>query len=60
MGTFTLETGLGMLAFGVGVTFTMAIVGLIIIRSLAQQKKVEDSRSDIQKQLDRLKEVNLR
>ena len=58
MGTFTLGTGLGMLAFGVGVTFTMAIVGLIIIRSQAKQKKVADRRSDIERQLDRLKEVN--
>jgi uncharacterized membrane protein YciS (DUF1049 family) len=58
MGTFTLETGLGMLAFGVAVTITMAIIGLIVIRSQAQQTKVTNSRSDIEKQIDRLKEVN--
>ena len=58
MGTFTVATGLGMLAFGVAVTITMAIIGLIVIRSQAQQTKVANSRSDIEKQIDRLKEVN--
>ena len=57
MGTFTLETGLMMLAFGLTVTFTIAIAGFIIIRLQAKQKVAEQSRSDIEKQIDRLKEV---
>ena len=57
MGTFTLETGLMMLAFGLTVTFTMAIAAFIIIRLQAKQKVADENRSDIQKQIDRLKEV---
>jgi len=57
MGTFTLETGFGMLAYGLAVTFTMAIIGLIVIRSQAQDKQRVEERSDIEKQIDRLKEV---
>ena len=57
MGTFTVATGLGMLAFGLGI---MAI-GLTIIfavvnaRQKAQQNR--ENRSEIQKQIDRIKEV---
>lgn len=58
MGTFTLETGLMMLAFGLTVTFTMAIAAFIIIRLQAKQKVADENRSDIEKQIDRLKEVN--
>ena len=57
MGTFTLETGLMMLAFGLTVTFTIAIAGFIIIRLQAKQKVADENRSDIEKQIDRLKEV---
>ena len=57
MGTFTLETGFMMLAFGLTVTFTMAIAAFIIIRLQAKQKVADENRSDIQKQIDRLKEV---
>lgn len=58
MGTFTLETGFMMLAFGLTVTFTMAIAAFIIIRLQAKQKVADENRSDIEKQIDRLKEVN--
>ena len=57
MGTFTMATGLGMLAFGLG---SMAI-GLTIIfavmnaRQKAQQR--QENRTEIQKQIDRIKEV---
>jgi len=46
-----------MLAYGLAVTFTMAIIGLIVIRSQAQDKQRVEERSDIEKQIDRLKEV---
>jgi len=57
MGTFTVETGLMMLAFGLTVTFTIAIAAFIIIRLQAKQKVADENRSDIEKQIDRLKEV---
>ena len=57
MGTFTVETGLMMLAFGLTVTFTIAIAGLIVIRLQAKQKVADESRSDIEKQIVKLKEV---
>ena len=57
MGTFTLETGLMMFGFGVAVTFTIAIAAFIIIRVQAKQKVADENRSDIEKQIDRLKEV---
>jgi hypothetical protein len=57
MGTFTLGTGLGMLAFGLAVTMIVAIGAFIVIRIQAKQKVASESRSDIEKQIDRLKEV---
>ena len=57
MGTFTLETELMMFGFGIAVTFTIAIAALIVIRLQAKQKVADESRSDIEKQIDRLKEV---
>ena len=55
MGTFTWSTGLGMLAFGLAVTMFIGIVGLIVIRSQAQQKRETNSRSSIQKQIEGLR-----
>ena len=57
MGTFTLETGLMMFGFGIAVTFTIAIAALIVIRLQAKQKVADESRSDIEKQIVKLKEV---
>ena len=57
MGTFNWETGLMMLVFGLTVTFTIAIAAFIIIRLQAKQKVADENRSDIEKQIDRLKEV---
>ena len=60
MGTFTVETGFGMLAFGLVVPLVGLMIGLIIIRSQARQKQKIDSRSDIEKQIDQMKEVRQR
>ena len=57
MGTFTMATGLGMLAFGLAVTMIIGIAGFIIIRLQDKQKVADENRSDIQKQIDRMKEV---
>ena len=58
MGTFTVETGFGMLVFGLAVTLIIGITGLIVIRTQERQKQKIDSRSDIEKQIDQMKEVN--
>ena len=57
MGTFTMTTGFGMLAFGLAVTLTGLVIGLIIIKAQAKQKQKQDSRSDIEKQIHQMKEV---
>ena len=45
MGTFTLETGLGMLAFGLGVTMIIAIGAFIIINKVIKKGEEHDDRS---------------
>ena len=57
MGTFTMGTGFGMLAYGLAVTLTGLVIGFIIINTQARQKQKQDSRSDIEKQIHQMKEV---
>ena len=57
MGTFTIATGLGMLAFGLAVMMIIGIAAFIIIRIQDKQKVASENRSDIEKQIDRMKEV---
>ena len=60
MGTFTFETGFGMLAVHLVVPLVGLMIGFIIIKSQARQKQKIDSRSDIEKQIDQMKEVRQR
>ena len=46
-----------MLAFGLAVTTIIGITAFIIIRTQAKRKVASENRSDIQKQIDRMKEV---
>ena len=46
-----------MLAFGLAVTMIIGITAFIIIRIQDKRKVASENRSDIQKQIDRMKEV---
>ncbi len=55
MGTFTLETGFGLLLLGTVVIAVMATIGFFVVNS--QQKKLyeKEHKSSIQKQIEELR-----
>ena len=55
MGTFTVATGFGMLLLGLLVMTVIGFVGLIVINSQQKQKGITENKSDIAKQLERLR-----
>ena len=55
MGTFTMETGFGMLAVGLIVIAVMATIGFFVV-NLQQKKRDEtENKSNIQKQIEELR-----
>jgi len=55
MGTFTLETGFGMLLLGLVVMAVIGFVGLIVINSQQKQKGITENKTSIQKQIEELR-----
>ena len=55
MGTFTLEAGIGLLALGLVVMAVIGLVGLIIINYQQKQEQDTGNKTDIQRQLERLR-----
>ena len=57
MGTFTMATGLGMLAFGLVVMAIGLTIVLLVINAKQKTQQRQENRTEIQKQIDRIKEV---
>ena len=57
MGTFTMATGLGMLAFGLVVMAIGLTIILLVINAKQKTQQRQENRTEIQKQIDRIKEV---
>tara|TARA_R100001460_G_scaffold72725_1_gene113525 strand:+ start:762 stop:944 length:183 start_codon:yes stop_codon:yes gene_type:complete len=57
MGTFTMATGLGMLAFGLVVMAIGLTIILLVVNARLKSQQSEENRTEIQKQIDRIKEV---
>ena len=57
MGTFTMATGLGMLAFGLIVMAIGLTIILLVVNARLKSQQSEENRTEIQKQIDRIKEV---
>ena len=57
MGTFTMTTGLGMLAFGLVVMAIGLTIILLVVNARLKSQQSEENRTEIQKQIDRIKEV---
>ena len=57
MGTFTMATGLGMLAFGLVVMAIGLTIILLVVNARLKSQQSEENRTGIQKQIDRIKEV---
>ena len=57
MGTFTMATGLGMLAFGLIVMAIGLTIILLVVNARLKSHQSEENRTEIQKQIDRIKEV---
>ena len=49
MGTFTLETGLGMLAMGLIVIAILSIGFLLVTRKIERDRKEEEQRKEMEK-----------
>ena len=57
MGTFTMATGLGMLAVGLVVMAIGLTIILLVVNARLKSQQSEENRTEIQKQIDRIKEV---
>ena len=57
MGTFTMATGLGMLAFGLVVMAIGLTIVLLVINAKQKTQQRQENRTEIQKPIDRIKEV---
>ena len=57
MGTFTMATGLGMLDFGLIVMAIGLTIILLVVNARLKSQQSEENRTEIQKQIDRIKEV---
>tara|TARA_B100001113_G_scaffold325552_1_gene297907 strand:- start:608 stop:790 length:183 start_codon:yes stop_codon:yes gene_type:complete len=57
MGTFTWATGLGMLAFGLAVMAVGLTIIFAVVNARQKSQQNRENRSEIQKQIDRIKEV---
>ena len=57
MGTFTVATGFGMLAVGLVLIMVIAVVAWFVINAQKRHLQDQQNRSEIEKQIERIKEV---